>query len=400
MASEASSIPLPLESPQSQAARGALLTLVLFSIGHCFVDLYSSALGAFQPVIGEKLGLTLTQAGLLGGLMVFASSVVQPAYGYLSDRFHSRLFSALGPAVAGIFISSLGMAPSFAWLTVLVLLGGTGIASFHPQASSRAAAGFTGHRGRWMAIFISAGSVGLAFGPTYFSMLFAKVGPARAWWGAAPGVGATILLLCCMPHATAAVKRRKPRLLDSLTALRPVWRPLTVLYLLVFIRSILQIVYTQLLPLYLHRERGYSVAMASLALSLYLAAGAIGGFVGGPLADRFGGKRVICVSMAGCLPLLFVFFAASGTTAIVALALGGLVLLFTNPVNIVMAQELAPAQIGTVSALMQGFAWGLAGLIFIPLTGWAGDIFSLHHALMSLLVFPVIGIFLTLKLPE
>jgi FSR family fosmidomycin resistance protein-like MFS transporter len=203
-----------------------------------------------------------------------------------------------------------------------------------------------------------------------------------------------------MPHATAAVKRRKPRLLDSLTALRPVWRPLTVLYLLVFIRSILQIVYTQLLPLYLHRERGYSVAMASLALSLYLAAGAIGGFVGGPLADRFGGKRVICVSMAGCLPLLFVFFAASGTTAIVALALGGLVLLFTNPVNIVMAQELAPAQIGTVSALMQGFAWGLAGLIFIPLTGWAGDIFSLHHALMSLLVFPVIGIFLTLKLPE
>ena len=77
--------------------------------------------------------------------------MVQPAYGYLSDRYHTRLFSALAPAVAGIFVSAFGLAPSFAWLVPMVLLGGVGIASFHPQASARATLGLPGNRGRWMA---------------------------------------------------------------------------------------------------------------------------------------------------------------------------------------------------------------------------------------------------------
>jgi hypothetical protein len=49
---------------------------------------------------------------------------------------------------------------------------------------------------------------------------------------------------------------------------------------------------------------------------------------------------------------------------------------------------------------MMGFAWGMAGLIFIPLTGWAGDHFTLHHSLAALSLFPVIGFFLALKLPK
>jgi hypothetical protein len=86
--------------------------------------------------------------------------------------------------------------------------------------------------------------------------------------------------------------------------------------------------------------------------------------------------------------------------SLIGLALTGLVLLFTIPVNVVMAQELVPAQAGTVSALMMGFAWGMAGLIFIPLTGWAGDHITLHRALAALNLFPAIGFFLALKLPK
>jgi len=69
-------------------------------------------------------------------------------------------------------------------------------------------------------------------------------------------------------------------------------------------------------------------------------------------------------------------------------------------VNVVMAQELAPTQSGTVSALMMGFAWGMAGLIFIPLTGWIADVFSMQAAFAGLVLFPLIGFFLALKLPR
>jgi FSR family fosmidomycin resistance protein-like MFS transporter len=75
-------------------------------------------------------------------------------------------------------------------------------------------------------------------------------------------------------------------------------------------------------------------------------------------------------------------------------------LLFTIPVNVVMAQELLPSQAGVVSALMMGFAWGMAGLIFIPLTGWVSDVFSMQAAFTALIFFPLIGFALALKLPK
>ena len=133
-------------------------------------------------------------------------------------------------------------------------------------------------------------------------------------------------------------------------------------------------------------------------LSFYLAAGALGGFIGGNIAQRFGGKRVIQISFLGSLPLLALFFLTSGWISMAALILGGFMLLFTVPVNVVMAQELAPTQAGTVSALMMGAAWGMAGLIGIPLIGWVGDHYSLHSALASLVAAPAIGWLLTLQL--
>jgi len=394
---EAGLLEVSARSVQARAARAGVLSLVLLACGHFCIDLYSSALGALQPLLVSRYGLSLTQAGVLGGLLVFSSSVMQPVYGYLSDRFHTRLFSVLAPAVAGVFISLLGLAPGFGWLLLMVFLGGAGVASFHPQASARAAQSVSDRRGRAMSIFISAGTLGMALGPAYFSAIIGLLGLQQAYWAAAPGVLIAVLLIGLLPGSPAATAERRPH---DWGALQAVWKPLTVLYFLVFIRSILQITYAQFLPLYLHLESGLTVARASYTLTLYLACGALGGFVGGYLADRFGGRTVILASMLGSTPLLALFFLADGWGSLIGLAAGGFMLLFTIPVNVVMAQELVPSQAGTVSALMMGFSWGMAGLVFIPLTGWLSDLLSLHAVLASLLVFPVVGFLLALKLPK
>lgn len=381
------------------AARAGFVALLLFSLGHFFIDLYSSALGTFQPILVDKLKLTLTEAGLLGGLMSLSSSVLQPGWGYLSDRFHTRMFSALAPAVAGIFVTAIILAPTYAVACGMVFLGGAGIASFHPQASARATHGIHTRRGRWMAVFISAGTLGLAAGPAFFTAVFRRVGLQHAYWAAIPGVFSTLLLLAFLPqhqHGAHAGTRRRFDW-EPLLAVR---KPLTIHYFLVVIRSVVQISFSQFLPLYLHRERGFSLAASGYALSLYLACGALGGFAGGHMADRYGGRRVVLISMLGCVPFLALFFWTSGVWSLFGLAAGGLVLLFTIPVNVVMAQEMAPAQAGTVSALMMGFAWGLAGVIFIPLIGWSSDHIGLQAAMSSLVMFPVLGFFLTLKLPK
>ncbi|HWZ29739.1 MAG TPA: MFS transporter [Bryobacteraceae bacterium] len=393
MSTEASVLPL-----QNTRVRAGILGLVLFCLGHFFIDLYSSAMGAFQILLQQKLHFSLTQAGYLGGIMVFSGSFVQPAYGYLSDRFHSRMFSALAPAVAGIFIACLGLAWNFWAAAALIFLGGVGIASFHPQASARATLGIDNNRGRWMAVFISSGSLGLAVGPMYFTSITQWFGMERSYLGAIPGIIVTLLLIFWMrgPESPAPQHRKK----FDFAPLRAVQKPLIILCLLVVLRSGIQIVFGQFLPLYLYRERGFSLGAAAAALSMFQIAGALGGFLGGHCTDLFGGRRVILWSMIGSVPFLALFFFGHGTASMIGLAIGGLILLFTVPVNVVMGQELAPAAAGTVSALMMGFAWGLAGLIFVPLIGVLSDRLTLHTTMSAMILFPVIAFFLTLKLPE
>jgi FSR family fosmidomycin resistance protein-like MFS transporter len=246
-----------------------------------------------------------------------------------------------------------------------------------------------------MAVFISAGTMGMAIGPTVLTAAIASYGFERVVWASVPGILATACLWSLLPAAPPGRAQR----FDP-AALRAVRGPLTLLFIAVFARSAVQVTYTQLLPLYLSRERGFTLPEAAHTLTLYLACGALGGFAGGHLADRFGSRKVILWSFAGSVPFLAMFYLFGGALSIAGLAIGGLVLLFTIHVNVLVAQELAPSQAGTVSALMMGFAWGTAGMLCIPLTGWLSDIFTLRAAMASLLVFPVVGFFATLRLPK
>jgi FSR family fosmidomycin resistance protein-like MFS transporter len=308
------------------------------------------------------------------------------------------MFSALAPGVAGFFISLLGLAWNFWTAATLILVGAAGIASFHPQATARATLGIAENRGRWMAVFISSGTLGLAVGPMYFTSVVQRAGMSHSYVAGIPGVIVTLFLIFWLrqpAHLENAARQK-----FDFAPLRAEWKALLLLHWIVVLRSAVQIVFGQFLPLYLHRTRGYSLLAASAALSMYQVAGALGGFAGGHMQDRFGGRRVNLFSMISSVPFLLLFFFATGMWSMVGLALGGLLLLFTVPVNVVMAQELVPSQAGTVSSLMMGFAWGLAGLVFIPTVGWVSDHLSMQVAMSSLAVFPLIGFFLTLKLPK
>ncbi len=116
---------------QSRFVSGYSL-LALLSLGHTFIDLYSGALGVLQPFLIRKLGLSLTQAGILGGTLILSSSVVQPLYGYLSDRFRSPYFTTLAPALAGLSICSLSLAPGYGWALACVLARWRGHSSLPP----------------------------------------------------------------------------------------------------------------------------------------------------------------------------------------------------------------------------------------------------------------------------
>ena len=371
---------------------------MLLSLGHLTTDLYSSTVATMQPVLGEVYGLSLAQAGLLGGVFMFASSILQLPFGILSDRSSSRWFSVFGPLTAAIFLTSLAWADGFAGLMGLAVLGGMGVAAFHPQSTKDATRLAGTRRGAGVALFITAGTFGLALGPPFFSFIVERFGFEGFAMAMLPAFPVCALLLWKLPPPPR-MDHPAGRRIDW-GALQEQWRPLSLHYSLVVVRSIVQLGIGQFLTLYLVRERGMEIGSASLVLALFFLAAATGSLLGGNLADRRGGKNVVALSMAGSAPLLVGFLMTTGWVSIVLLFLGGVCLLLTIPVNVVMAQELVPSQGGIVSSLMMGFAWGVAGITFVPLIGWAADHAGLQAVLWAVALVPLVGIPLARRLPD
>jgi len=204
--------------------------------------------------------MSFTEAGILAGVLSFSSSVLQPGWGYLSDRFHSRLFTALAPAVAGIFISSVDSRQ-------LPGADGDGFSrrrghrSFHSaRGVERRPAGIVRTASApWRSSSRRGRSAGAR--PTFFSEVSGRLGLPRTWWAALPGVALSLLLLIFLRPPERQAHER-PRF--DWAPLRAVWKPMTILYFLVFIRSIVQVTFTQFAAALLHSQRGYSLASSSL----------------------------------------------------------------------------------------------------------------------------------------
>jgi FSR family fosmidomycin resistance protein-like MFS transporter len=144
------------------------------------------------------------------------------------------------------------------------------------------------------------------------------------------------------------------------------------------------------LTFYLIHRFGVSVQVAQLHLFAYLAATAVGVFCGGPLGDRFGRKYVIWFSIVGALPFaLLLPLANLFWTLPLTLAIG-FIMSSAFPAIVVYAQELVPGQVGTISGMFFGFAFGVAG-IAAALLGYLIDVHGIDAVYQICAYLPAIG---------
>ena len=340
------------------------LTLAALCAAHFVNDSYSSLIYPLLPLLKVKLGLTDAQVFWLSPLYSLSSSLMQPLYGIISDRYFRRFFAVCGPALTAVFVSMIGLAPSYAILITLLVAGGVGIGSFHPQAAAMASRASGSRKRVGMAMFSALGTLGFAFGPFAITRIVDRFGLEHSYSVVGVGLLTTVMLYYICPPLDAPAKAEPTaRGLRSplITALHAAWKPLTLLYTITVIRSGLQITTNNYLPFLLH-EQGYNLTATGNVMTVFLLLGGIGGLVGGVMAERTSGRMVTLCSglMAG--PLMIASFLTGGGLSLVLLGAGGFFLLSTLPVNVAMAQELAPGQTSTVSALMMGAAWGVGAL--------------------------------------
>jgi MFS transporter, FSR family, fosmidomycin resistance protein len=382
-------------------------TIGLLSAAHFVMDSYSSFLFPLLPLMAVKLKLTPAQAGLLPPTLTIASSLMQPVYGIISDRYLKRSMAVFGPLIAAIFLSSLGAAESLPVLIMLVILGGIGVGMFHPQsaalvshaASSAGADGASGHgkhQGMVMSIFSSAGTVGYALGPVLVAAVVTQFGLEYSWYTVVWGLAFWVVLYrYCPPLERKARDHQAPSLS---VALRAAWAPLALLYFAVVLRSAASVSIQTYLPFSL-QQSGMTTNTISWVLAGFLFFGGAGGFFGGALADRLGARRVTLVAMLLAAPLLLASFSTEGALCYTLLMAGGTVLNLPIPISVVMAQRLVPGGASTVSALMMGFAWG-AGALLTPLAGALSQRYGFTRALMLMSILPLVSALLLWRYPK
>ena len=350
---------------------------------HLIVDGFGNIYAPLLPLLIPRMDMSLATAGLLTTCFQLASSVSQLGFGHLADRWRPRFLLMTGPIVAVTILSLIGLAHSPFVLGLILILGGFGGAAFHPPAAALVHRVSGKRAALAMAFHITGGSIGYALGPLMFAPIVGRFG---LHWTPAFALPGLLILAFTLRHVPP-IELQHEGDRGGFRALRPYARPLSLLYLIVVFRTLASLSFATFVPVLLTR-RGLSLGAAGAVATVYLFASGIGGFAGGPLAERFGARRVIGLSLLLAAPFLAIAPLLGGWAFTIVLALGGLFLQSTLPVNVTFGQSIAPISAATVSSLMMGFAWGTGGLS-VPFVGMLADRIGLQHALMVMAAMPL-----------
>jgi FSR family fosmidomycin resistance protein-like MFS transporter len=359
------------------------LAIALAVLGHTVVDASQNILPVVLPLLVERFQLTYAQAGMAVALLNISSSLIQPFFGWVSDRWPTRWFMWTGVAWTGVSMGCLGLVPNYASLLVLIGLTGIGTAAFHPIASMAVALASGTQRGLGMSLFSAGGNLGFAVGPVAAAWLMIRFGLPGTLAVVVPGLAMAAAIYVWRGEFVGSPTARSTR--DAPGAPMP-WGRLGALSALITLRSWGYSGLIAFIPLLLH-EQGVSLQVAGRALFVFLFFGALGGMLGGHLSDRVGRHQVMAVSLLLFPCLMAVALVATGPIRWLFLAGAGVMLLASFSVTVVLAQELLPQHLGLASGLTLGLAFG-AGGVGVGLSGFLADALGLSVSVWILLALP------------
>ncbi len=375
-----------------------LKVLLILSLGHMVTDIYQGALPATLPFLKDKLGLTYTMTGVILMVANFTSSILQPLFGFYSDKKEKAALLPIGLLAAGVGYALLAMPTNYYVVLFLVVISGLGVAAYHPEGY-KTAHFFTGERSvTGMSVFSVGGNLGLAIGPPMAIYVTRYLGFDALPVVIVPSLLCTALILT--QRKTIAIPK-----LEHIAQNKDVTKmnvgsyvSLFLVVAIVIMRSWTQMGLLSYIPFYYINHLKGDPLFAGNLIFVFLACGAAGTLIGAPFADRWGHRFFIRLTMflaTIILPLMFVPFIANSYLLFVVLGLEGMILISTFSVTIVMAQRLLPHRLGVASGLMVGFAIGTGG-IGVTLLGIVADNFGVPVALESIMILPFIGFLLSL----
>jgi len=372
-------------------------------LGHLSTDINQGALPAMLPFLIPAHDLSYAAAATIVFAANIASTVVQPLFGHFADRVSKPLLMPVGLLVAGVGLALVGISSDYRMIVLAAMTSGIGIAAFHPEGARLVNYLAGDKKATAMSVFGVGGTLGFAIGPLIIT-------GAMLHWGLR---GSLILIapVCVMAFIlsfqlkefasfgrTSVTKKTSSSSATNLDA----WGAFTRLGLTAVGRSILFYGLNTFIPLYWIHALNQSKASGGTALAIMATAGVVGNFLGGPLSDHFGYRRMIVASfgiLSLFLPILL--WVNNIVVATILLIPIGMALSSCYSPIVVLGQRYLPNHIGLASGFTLGVTISIGGMT-APLLGKIGDIYGIWMALATILFVPILsaGIGLTLNPPK
>lgn len=343
--------------------------LFALSFSHLLNDTIQSLIPAIYPIVKDSFQLSFSQIGMITLVFQLSSSLLQPLVGMITDSkpYPYALPVGMGFSLTGLVM--LALAPSYGWMLVAVAFVGTGSSVFHPEASRMAYVASGGRRGFAQSLFQVGGNAGSAIGPLLAAMLIAPFGRFNVIWFSFAALTAIVILYRVgkwyKPKSIRNYILRKNKVSEAVHRSLPrktVVVSIVVLLVLIFSKYFYFASLTSYYTFYLMDKFGVSVQHSQLYLFVFLFAVAAGTMIGGPVGDRIGRKYVIWLSILGASPFALALPYANLFWTVILSFVIGVIIASAFSAILVYAQELLPGNVGLVSGLFFGFAFGMGGI--------------------------------------
>jgi FSR family fosmidomycin resistance protein-like MFS transporter len=377
------------------ASRTIYPVLLAISFCHGLNDMMQALLPAIYPLLKGGFDLSFAQLGLLTLVYQTTGSLLQPLVGQITDKrpMPYSLPVGMGFTLSGLL--TLSAAANYPTLIAGAALLGIGSSIFHPESSRLARAASGGQLGMAQSLFQVGGNFGSAIGPLLAAFVVLPRGQSSLAWFALAALGG-MAILGTLGHWYKSQGHARPRSRAAMAAThglstRQVGFAIAILIALMFSKYVYMSSLNNYYVFYLIDRFHIPVAEAQIYLFVFLAAAAIGTFIGGPVGDRIGRKYVIWGSILGVLPFTLALpYAGLSLTVGLSVAIG-LILSSAFSAILVYATELLPGRVGMVAGLFFGLAFGMAGLGAAVL-GLIADATSIGFVFRLCAFLPALGI--------
>lgn len=358
-------------------------SIILLAAGHACVDVYQGSVASLVPFFVVERSYTYAAASAVVLAATLLSSLVQPLFGVLTDRWSMPWLLPVSTVLGGLGIALSGISGSFPLTLAFVALSGIGVAAYHPE-SARIARIVSGGRHTAMGWFSLGGNIGFAVAPIMVAAVVATGGLRLSPLLIVPALAGSVL---CLPVLRALDTTTRTNSLATEPKGTDDRASFVKLSLAVVFRSIVFVGLSAFISLYAQqRTSGGTTAGVAALFVLYLG-GAVGTVLGGSLANRWARVTVVGWSYLITVGAVagVVFVPGPALYLFVALASAGLYIPFS--LQVTLGQDYLPTRVGTASGVTLGLTVSIGG-IASPVIGTLADATSLRTALAPLIILP------------